>query len=90
MSRKEIEVLLNHYRNLYQIVKKDKDELEKELEELKILSTIQHDIITSLNKKIDTLNKNNNVLERNIEELLNSIKATSSIKLDKKQYDYKD
>ena len=39
------EQLLDHYRNLYQIVKQDKDSIERELEEFKTLCTIQQDII---------------------------------------------
>ena len=47
------EQLLDHYRNLYQSVKRDKDEIERELEEYKTLSSMQQDIISSLNKRID-------------------------------------
>lgn len=66
------EQLLNHYRNLYQVVKRDKDEIERELEEYKTLSTMHKDIIKSLNKRIDILKKNNAVLEHNITLLLDS------------------
>lgn len=64
------EQLLNHYRNLYQIVKRDKDEIERELEEFKTLSTMKQDIINNLNNRIEILNKNNQVLENRLNELL--------------------
>lgn len=54
------EFLLDHYRNLYQIVKYDKDNLERELDEYKLLCSIQQDIINSLNER---LKKNNNYEE---------------------------
>ena len=66
------EQLLNHYRNLYQVVKRDKDEIEREFEEYKTLSTMQQDIIKSLNKRVDILKKNNAVLEHNITLLLDN------------------
>lgn len=72
MSRKELEELLNHYRNLYQIVKRDKDQLERELEEYKTLSTMQQDIITSLNKRIENIKNNCEVLEKNSNMLLSN------------------
>lgn len=49
------ELLLDHYKKLYKIIKKEKDETEKLLEEYKLLSTIQQDIITKQNKKIELL-----------------------------------
>lgn len=55
----------NHYRNLYQIVKRDKDELERELEEYKTLSTMQQDIINSQNERINNLEHSIQVLENN-------------------------
>lgn len=64
------EQLLNHYRSLYQIVKRDKDEIERELEEFKTLSTMKQDIINNLNNRIEILNKNNQVLENRLNELL--------------------
>ena len=64
------EQLLNHYRNLYQIVKRDKDEIKRELEEYKTLSTMQQDIIKSLNKRINTLEKNNDILQCNLKLIL--------------------
>lgn len=62
------EQLLNHYRNLYQVVKRDKDDLEKELVEFKTLATMQQDIINSLNDRIDILRRNQEVLENNLNE----------------------
>ncbi len=62
------EQLLNHYRNLYQVVKRDKDDLEKELGEFKTLATMQQDIINSLNERIDILRRNQEVLENNLNE----------------------
>lgn len=64
------EELLNHYRTLYQVVKRDKDEIERELGEFKTLSTMQQDIITSLKNRIEILNKNNQILENRLNELL--------------------
>lgn len=49
------ELLLDHYKKLYKIIKKEKDETEKLLEEYKLLSTMQQDIITKQNKKIELL-----------------------------------
>ena len=57
------EQLLDHYRNLYQIVKQDKDSIERELEEFKTLCTIQQDIINNLNKRLANY--------KNLEERLN-------------------
>ncbi len=65
------EQLLNHYRNLYQAVKRDKDEIERELDEYKILSAMQQDIIHSLNKRVEILNHNQKVLENNLSEFIN-------------------
>lgn len=48
------ELLLDHYKKLYKIIKKEKDETEKLLEEYKLLSTMQQDIITKQNKKIES------------------------------------
>lgn len=62
------EQLLNHYRNLYQVVKRDKDEIERELEEFKMLSSMQQDIINNLNKRINMLKQNNDVLENNLRD----------------------
>lgn len=73
------EQLLNHYRNLYQVVKRDKDENERELEEFKTLSTMQQDIINSLNKKIEILNKNNQILENNLNQILKNQNHECSI-----------
>lgn len=60
------EQLLNHYRNLYQVVKRDKDEIERELEEFKMLSSMQQDIVNNLNKRINILKHNNDLLENNL------------------------
>ncbi len=69
------EQLLNHYRNLYQTVKREKDEIERELieykrtlEEYQILSTVQYETINSLNKRIEILKRNQEVLESNLNE----------------------
>ncbi len=64
------EQLLDHYRNLYQVVKRDKDEIEREFEEYKTLSTMQQDIIKSLNKRINILKKNSDVLQCNLKLIL--------------------
>lgn len=64
------EQLLDHYRNLYQVVKRDKDEIEREFEEYKTLSAMQQDIIKSLNKRINTLKKNSDVLQCNLKLIL--------------------
>lgn len=73
------EQLLNHYRSLYQIVKRDKDEIERELEEFKTLSTMKQDIINNLNNRIEILNKNNQVLENRLNELLGVFEGTVKI-----------
>jgi len=73
------EQLLNHYRSLYQIVKRDKDEIERELEEFKTLSTMKQDIINNLNNRIEILNKNNQVLENRLNELLGVFEDTVKI-----------
>lgn len=73
------EQLLNHYRSLYQIVKRDKDEIERELEEFKTLSTMKQDIINNLNNRIEILNKNNQVLENRLNELLGIFEGTVKI-----------
>ena len=49
------ELLLDHYKKLYKIIKKEKDETEKLLEEYKLLSTMQQDIITKQNKTLELL-----------------------------------
>lgn len=60
MNDKELK---EHYRNLYQIVKQDKDLIEKELEEFKLLSTVKSDIIDSLNKRIKSLEHSIEILQ---------------------------
>ena len=73
------EQLLNHYRSLYQVVKRDKDEIERQLEEFKTLSTMQQDIIVSLNKRLEKLKSNNEVLENRLNELLGVFEDTVKI-----------
>lgn len=73
------EELLNHYRTLYQVVKRDKDEIERELGEFKTLSTMQQDIITSLKNRIEILIKNNQILENRLNELLGVFEGTVKI-----------
>ena len=73
------EQLLNHYRSLYQVVKRDKDEIERQLEEFKTLSTMKQDIINNLNNRIEILNKNNQVLENRLNELLGVFEGTVKI-----------
>lgn len=73
------EQLLNHYRSLYQVVKRDKDEIERQLEEFKTLSTMQQDIIVSLNKRLEKLKLNNEVLENRLNELLGVFEDTVKI-----------
>ncbi len=65
MTDKEIK---DHYRNIYQIVKKDKDSIERECEELRLLATIQQDLISTLNKRNKELEHSNEVLENFINE----------------------
>lgn len=67
------EQLLDHYRNLYQSVKRDKDEIERELEEYKTLSLMQQDIISSLNKRIDILKNNYKILENDLNMVLSNV-----------------
>lgn len=76
------EQLLNHYRSLYQVVKRDKDEIERQLEEFKTLSTMQQDIIVSLNKRLEKLKLNNEVLENRLNELLGVFEGTVKINND--------
>ena len=47
----------SHYKTLYKIVKYEKDSIEKELEEYKLLCSVQQDIINNQNKKISRLSK---------------------------------
>lgn len=47
--------LLDHYKSLYQMVKFEKDELERNLEEIHSLIVIRDDIIANLVKKIKWL-----------------------------------
>lgn len=75
------EQLLNHYRNLYQLVKRDKDEIERELEEYKTLASMQQDIINNLNKRINILKRNHEVLENNLNMLLENIEISSELKI---------
>lgn len=67
------EQLLDHYRNLYQVVKRNKDEIERELEEYKTLSLMQQDIISSLNKRIDILKNNYKILENDLNMVLSNV-----------------
>ena len=67
----------DYYRNLYQIAIQDKDLMERELEEFKLLSTIKSDIIDSLNKRIISLEHSNKVLENQINKILKSKKEKS-------------
>lgn len=76
------EQLLNHYRSLYQVVKRDKDEIERQLEEFKTLSTIQQDIIVSLNKRLEKLKLNNELLENRLNELLGVFEGAVKINND--------
>lgn len=75
------EQLLNHYRNLYQVVKRDKDEIERELEEYKTLASMQQDIINNLNKRINILKRNHEVLENNLNMLLENTEISSELKI---------
>ena len=54
------EQLLDHYKNLYQIVKFEKDELERNLEEFNLLIVIRDDIIADLVKRIKQLEREKN------------------------------
>ena len=65
MTDKEIK---DHYRNIYQIVKADKESIERECEELRLLTTIQQDLISTLNKRNKELEHSNEVLENFINE----------------------
>lgn len=65
MTDKEIK---DHYRNIYQIVKTDKESIERECEELRLLTTIQQDLISTLNKRNKELEHSNEVLENFINE----------------------
>lgn len=67
----------DYYRNLYQIAIQDKDLMERELEEFKLLSTIKSDIIDSLNKRIISLEHSNKVLENQINKILKTKKEKS-------------
>lgn len=60
MSDKESK---DYYRNLYQIAKRDKDYIERECEELRLLSTVQQDLISTINKKNKDLEHSIAVLE---------------------------
>ena len=75
------EQLLSHYRNLYQVVKRDKDEIERELEEYKTLASIQQDIINNLNKRINILKRNHEVLENNLNMLLENTEISSELEV---------
>lgn len=75
------EQLLNHYRNLYQVVKRDKDEIERELEEYKTLASMQQDIINNLNKRINILKRNHEVLENNLNMLLENTEISSELEV---------
>lgn len=61
---------LDHYRNLYQITKADKDFADKDLETFKLLSTVQADIINSQNKRIEELKHSVAILENQLNENL--------------------
>lgn len=61
--------LLDHYRTLYQVAKRDKDICEQELDEFKTLCTMQQDIINTLNKRIEKQNNSINILENRILEV---------------------
>lgn len=62
------EELNKHYKTLYQIVKRDKDEVERELQEYKLLNAIQQDIIDSQNKRITDLETTLKEKLQNMEE----------------------
>lgn len=77
MNDKELK---EHYRNLYQIVKQDKDLIERELEEFKLLSTMKSDIIDSLNKRIKSLEHSIEVLQNQLNKILKS-KEEKSVRI---------
>lgn len=62
------EELNKHYKTLYQIIKREKDDIERELQEYKLLNTIQQDIINSQNKRITNLEITLKEKLQNIEE----------------------
>lgn len=64
----EIE-LLNHYRNLYQIIKIDNNDLKKEIERLTLILNIKSDVINDLNKRIKSLQNINQKLIEELEKL---------------------
>lgn len=68
------EELLDHYRNLYQIVKREKDDIEELLEEFKLLVTVKNDIINDLHKKLKKTNKKIEILTLEIEEKESEVK----------------
>lgn len=68
------EELLDHYRNLYQIVKREKDDIEELLEEFKLLVTVKNDIINDLHKKLKKANKKIEILTLEIEEKESEVK----------------
>ena len=59
---KDVE-LIDYYRNLYQIEKKNKENIERECEELNLYTTLQNDLNCNLRKKIKDLNNSINILE---------------------------
>ena len=68
------EELLDHYRNLYQIVKREKDDIEELLEEFKLLVTVKNDITNDLHKKLKKANKKIEILTLEIEEKESEVK----------------
>lgn len=58
----------DYYRNIYQIAMRDNEQMKRELEEYKTLTTMLQDIIKSQNIRINNLEHDIVVLELDLEE----------------------
>lgn len=60
--------MLDYYRNLYQLEKGYKEDIERELEEYKCLTTMYQDILKSNEKRMNELKRQILVLQNNFTE----------------------
>ena len=61
-------IMEDYYRNIYQIAMRDNEQMKRELEEYKTLTTMLQDIIKSQNIRINNLEHDIVVLELDLEE----------------------
>lgn len=73
--------MLDYYRNLYQLEKGYKEDIERELEEYKCLTTMYQDILKSNEKRMEDLKRQILILQKNFTKRCD-VKEPSIIKVE--------